>query len=622
MKKGIVSIIVLLIALFTIMPIVGLAHEGEASSGSNQIPHHNKDEYPLDETTVTILHDTHLHGNFGGGAENIANYFGLINKIKQENPNAMMIANGDDLATSVLSSTFHGQHIIDAFNAGGIDANTFGNHDFDMGPDQLLTLVENSEFPWVTANVIDNRTNDTFGRENGVEPFIIKEINGVQVGITGLLTEDAAEITSMGENAQVIDAVEAMNAVIPEMEAAGADIIVVSSHLASTRAREVAAQVEGIDVMVGDHAAAANDSLELINDTLLGFIGDEFEFLGEINLQIENGEIVDYNFKRYALEEEVANGLEADATVQAIMDGYNTQLEAELDVVIGQTETELDVMKASQRKDETKIGNFIADAVKEDTGADIALINGGGIRAERIFPVGDLTKRDIMDALPFTNYVVVIEVTGDVVMEALENSVSQIEDGAGRFAQVSGIEYSFDLDQPVGSRIIDATINGQPIDESATYSLATVDFISTGGDGYSMFEGANYLLDANSGPLLSNLIIEAIESKGTINPQLDDRILEVTGQNDSDTTGDDSTSVGDETEDNSEGSDSVDENEGGASDVTDNGEVTDESSDSEEEGDKLPNTATNTINLLLIGATSLIAGVILFIINRRKKNLA
>nr|WP_275580788.1 5'-nucleotidase C-terminal domain-containing protein [Aquibacillus albus] len=304
------------------------------------------------------------------------------------------------------------------------------------------------------------------------------------------------------------------------------------------------------------------------------------------------------------------------------MDGYNTQLEAELDVVIGQTETELDVMKASQRKDETKIGNFIADAVKEDTGADIALINGGGIRAERIFPVGDLTKRDIMDALPFTNYVVVIEVTGDVVMEALENSVSQIEDGAGRFAQVSGIEYSFDLDQPVGSRIIDATINGQPIDESATYSLATVDFISTGGDGYSMFEGANYLLDANSGPLLSNLIIEAIESKGTINPQLDDRILEVTGQNDSDTTGDDSTSVGDETEDNSEGSDSVDENEGGASDVTDNGEVTDESSDSEEEGDKLPNTATNTINLLLIGATSLIAGVILFIINRRKKNLA
>jgi 2',3'-cyclic-nucleotide 2'-phosphodiesterase (5'-nucleotidase family) len=492
-----------------------------------------KVNHSLTETTLTIIHDTHFHGNFGrpDKEENIANYFGIINKIKAENPNSLLIGNGDDVATSVLSSNFNGQHMIDAFNAGKLDVNTYGNHDFDMGPAQLEELVKASKFSWVSANVIDKRTNDVFAKEQGASRFIIKEVNGIKVGITGLINEEAPEITSMGEHTQVLDPVEAMKALVPEMTAAGAELIIVSSHLASPDARRVAEEVDGIDLIVGDHAAFASESPEKIHDTLLWFVGDEFKYVGELNLQVKNGDITDFNYHRYTVKEEVAKeGFAPDAAVKEVMDKYVNELTEKLAVVVGETKTELDVMKASQRKGETAIGNFVADTIKEYTQADVALINGGGIRAGRIFPVGPLTKQDLMDAMPFTNYVVKIELTGEQLYQALENSVSEVEKGAGRFAQVSGIQFTFNPELPAGSRIVDVTVNGNKLDKNATYTLGTVDFIANGGDGYEMFKSTKVLLDRNNGPLLSSLIIEAIQKKQTIAPKVEGRIIKVDSQ--------------------------------------------------------------------------------------------
>lgn len=487
------------------------------------------DNHPIPENTFTLLFDTHFHGNFGDPAaeENIANYFGLANRIKAQNPNALYVGNGDDLATSLLSSLFNGQHMIDAFNAGKLDVNTYGNHEFDMGPDQLAKMVEASDFQWVSANVMDKRTKDVFGKEQGAARFVIKEVNGVKLGFTGLINEEAPQITSMGPNAQVIDPVEAMKKAVPEMKAAGAQIIIVSSHLAGPDARLVADQVEGIDVMIGDHAAKAFDAPEKIDDTLLWFIGDEFEYFGELNFYVKDGSIQDFNFRRYTLKEEANKpDFKPDAAVKTVMDDYVTKLGTELSVEIGSTATELDVMKATQRKQETAIGNFIADAMKAYTGADAALINGGGIRAERVFPVGKLTKKDIMDALPFTNYVVKIKVTGEQLLQALENAVSELEKGAGRFAQVSGMQYAYDLSKPSGSRIVNVKVNGKPLDKSASYSLATVDFLAEGGDGYEAFKSAEVLLDKNAGPLLSNLMIDTIQQQRKIAPKVEGRIVQ------------------------------------------------------------------------------------------------
>lgn len=514
------------------IPTVGFAHEsGAADPGPVQSqfvgPSLEKSQHPLSHVSFTIIHDTHFHGNFGNPKEpnNIANYFGIANKIKAANPNSLFIGNGDDLGTSVISSTFQGQPIVDAFNAGKLDVDTYGNHDFDMGPDQLSKLVKASQFPWVSANAVDKRTGDVFAKEAGAKRYIIKDVGGVKIGITGLINEEAPQITSMGPNATVLNPVEAMKKIIPEMKAAGAQFIIVSSHLSSPDARIVAEKVDGIDLIVGDHAAFAYDSPEKIHNTLLWFIGDEFTYLGEINFNFDNGKVTDFNYHRYALKTDVAKeGFQPDPNVKAVMDSYNAKLGKELEVQIGTSQTEMDVMKASQRKMETAIGDLVADAMKDYTKADMAIINGGGIRAERVFPAGPLTKKDIMDAMPFANYVEKLDITGDQLYQALENGISLIESGAGRYPQVSGIQFSYNPKLLPGARLLDVKVKGQPLDRKAHYTIAVVDFVAEGGDGYDIFKGSQVLLDKNAGPLLSKVVADYIQQKGTVAPRVEGRI--------------------------------------------------------------------------------------------------
>lgn len=529
-QTGVVASLAGTLLLF--IPTGGFAHESVAADSSpvqsqfvGQI--FEKSQHPLPHVSFTIIHDTHFHGNFGNPKEpnNIANYFGIANKIKAAQPNSLFIGNGDDLGTSVISSTFQGQPIVDAFNAGKLDVNTYGNHDFDMGPDQLSKLVKASQFPWVSANAIDKRTGDVFAKESGAKRYIIKEVGGVKIGITGLINEEAPQITSMGPNAIVLKPVEAMKKIIPEMKAAGAQFIIVSSHLASPDARIVAEKVDGIDLIVGDHAAFAFDSPEKIHNTLLWFIGDEFTYLGEINFNFDNGKVADFNYHRYALKTDVAKeGYQPDPNVKAVMDSYNAKLGKELEVQIGKSLTEMDVMKASQRKMETAIGDLVADAMKDYTKADMAIINGGGIRAERVFPAGPLTKKDIMDAMPFANYVEKLDITGDQLYQALENGISLIESGAGRYPQVSGIEFSYNPKLLPGARLLDVKVKGQPLDRKAHYTIAVVDFVAEGGDGYDIFKDSKVLLDKNAGPLLSKVVADYIQQKETVAPRIEGRI--------------------------------------------------------------------------------------------------
>jgi 2',3'-cyclic-nucleotide 2'-phosphodiesterase (5'-nucleotidase family) len=479
---------------------------------------------------ITLIHDTHFHGNFGDPkkAKNVANYFGLINQIRAEKKHSLMLGNGDDLASSILSSIFRGEHIIDAFNAGGLDVNTFGNHDFDMGPEVLAEMVKKSKFNWVSANVVDKRSNEVFAKEEGANSFVIKNLNGVKVGITGLINEEAPEITSMGENAIVLSPVNAMNAIIPKMKNAGADIIVVLSHLSSPVAEDLAAKVNGIDVILGDHAGYSYEQPTIVNNTILSFVGDEFTHLGVLTLSIEGTEIKDFGFIRYTLEEEVEKeGFQSDAKVQTVMDTYTSKLDEELNVVIGQNLTVLDTQKSTVRTQEAAIGNYIADTLKAYTNSDVALVNGGGIRSDLVYEPGDITKKMVQSILPFTNYVVKLEVTGDQIVKALENGVSQIENGAGRFAQVSGITFSFNATLPAGERVSEVKVNGEAIDLTKKYTLATADFLANGGDGYESFVDAPKLLDKDAGPLLSQLIMETIAAEKTIAPEVEGRIVEV-----------------------------------------------------------------------------------------------
>jgi 2',3'-cyclic-nucleotide 2'-phosphodiesterase (5'-nucleotidase family) len=465
---------------------------------------------------ITFLHDTHFHGNFAHdeetGVSEIARYMALVAERKAEIPDALFIGNGDDLAPSVLASVFRGEHMIEVLNASPLDVNTLGNHEFDFGPDNAAARFAESDFPWVTANVRDAADPDKpFGHEFGVEPFILVDVHDVTVGITGLGPENMPEVTSLTQPGDVsaaehILAVPAMEEVLPMMQAAGADLIVVASHLAGVDARRLAAEVDGIDVIVGDHAAEVLEEPEVINDTILSFVGDEFDFLGELTVKFHNGRVIDHSFTLHEITDDIA----PDPDIQAIVDAWEAALDEALSEVIGQRVNEWDVRRAIVRSEETGFANYIVDTMRASVDADVALTNGGGIRSDMVYEPGDITRRDVVAILPFINTVVKVELTGATILAALENGVSAVEDGDGRFPHVSGMAYVWDPGAAPGSRIVEVTIGGELLDEVATYTLATNNFLLGGGDGYTMLADGDVLVAPEEGPLMSTLITERI----------------------------------------------------------------------------------------------------------------
>jgi 2',3'-cyclic-nucleotide 2'-phosphodiesterase (5'-nucleotidase family) len=205
--------------------------------------------------------------------------------------------------------------------------------------------------------------------------------------------------------------------------------------------------------------------------------------------------------------------------------GYTDKLDAELKVEIGTTETPLDSRRATIRGEEAAIGNLIADATRAAVDADLAITNGGGIRADKEYPAGTkLTRGDILAELPFGNVTVKLELTGEQILAGLENGFSQVTEVAGRFPQISGMNVEVDLKQPPGERVKSVTVNGEPLDPAKTYTVATNDYMAGGGDGYKSFIGAKNLIDPAGAQLMATQVIDYIAKNGTVSPKVEGRI--------------------------------------------------------------------------------------------------
>ena len=500
-----------------------LGSAGVAATGAGTVIA-QQDDAETDQTELKIIHDTHVHGRFGNPEDDradIEEYFGLVDHLLSQSDHGTIVGVGDDLGSSALSTEFSGRHVVDAFEAGGVSHDTFGNHDFDFGPETTRRRVAESNFQWVTANVIQDRLGGIFGREQGVKRFDIVDMGPVSVGFTGILTPRAPEVTSLGDNF-VIDPVPALQFAVPVMRAAGADIVVVLSHVANDLAMDIANEVDGIDIIVGDDAAEVLGGQE-INDTLLGFVGDGYDHLGEITLTIDDsGSVSGQEYTLHETTEAVSSlGVDPHPDVAIVADSYRDRIERE---VIGRSEVQLNCITADLRSEETNMGNFVADAVRSDVDADIAIQNGGGIRTDTLYPAGEITDLMINQILPFGNVIVEIEVTGETIMDALENGVSDVETLEGRFPQVSGLQYEWDPDSDPGNRIESVTVGGSDLDMGTTYSLATNGFMTGGGDGYEMLTDASV---TEEGRDLAVAVIDRIRSRTPISPEVEGRITRI-----------------------------------------------------------------------------------------------
>jgi len=190
------------------------------------------------------------------------------------------------------------------------------------------------------------------------------------------------------------------------------------------------------------------------------------------------------------------------------------------------TSVALDARSRESRTRETNVGDFIADAFRKSTAADIGFMNGGSVRADSLIAPGKLTMRDLLSILPFKNKLVKIEVTGATLRAALEHGVSRSAEDSepGGFPQVSGIQFSFDASRPAGARLVDAKVNGLPLDDAKKYTLTTTTFIALdGGDGYSMFKGSPVIIPPERAPIDVEVVRKAIGTR-PIAPKVEGRI--------------------------------------------------------------------------------------------------
>ena len=299
---------VAVLALFAILAVSACNGAGERAGGSGrpattrECPPGSSRE-PADGDVVTLFHETHTHGNLAGA---FARYVGLRNALRSclpEPANSLFLGNGDDISPTLGGVRTDGQHTIDAFNAAGFDANTFGFSETELVA-VLRERVAASRFTWVSANVREGDSPDeVFAFAQGARPWIIKELAGVRVGITGLrgVTFSPGQ-PPLGEEegVRVVDEVKAMKQVLQQMHAAGAQIVVLLSHMIHEDTLRVVRSVEGIDVALGTHLGDATLQPEIVNGSIVAVAGPhDLQGLRQLDLTIRDGQIVDYAFRRH-----------------------------------------------------------------------------------------------------------------------------------------------------------------------------------------------------------------------------------------------------------------------------------------------------------------------------------
>ena len=495
--------------------------------------------------TLTILHTNDFHARFepiskydsGCSAEDDAEgkCFGgsarlvtAIEEARARSNNSILVDGGDQFQGTLFYTYYKGQLAAEMMNKMGYDAMTVGNHEFDDGPEVLRGFMDAVNFPVLMSNAdvsAEPLLADTLAKS------VVIERGGEKLGLIGLTPTDTDELASPGPNVTFSDPVAAVQGEVDKLTAEGVNKIIVLSHSGYGTDQRVAAETTGVDVIVGGHS---NSLLSNTSDRADGpyptMVGDTAivqayaygKFLGELNVTFDDaGAITSATGEPLLID---ASVLADEATAARIAEAA-APLDEIRNKVVAETAQEIVGVREECRARECAMGNLIADAMLarvKDQGIDIAIQNGGGIRAS--IDAGEVTMGEVLTVLPFQNTLSTFQVTGATIVEALENGVSQHEDASGRFPQVAGMSYAFDLSKEPGSRISDVMVGGAPIDPDKIYGVVSNNYVRNGGDGYAMFKDAMNAYDF--GPDLADVTAEFIAANAPYTPYKDGRITQ------------------------------------------------------------------------------------------------
>ena len=467
---------------------------------------------PGKDIVILFTNDVHCGIEEGWGYAGVAAY----KKEMAETADVILVDTGDHIQGGTIGTLTTGSAIIEIMNQAGYDVAVPGNHEFDYGMDRFWELVDMANYPYVSANFNKNGAPCL----DQYEMFVLGEKN---VAIVGLSTPETLTKSTptyfQDENGNWIydfcqetgsndKLVKAAQDAIDAAREAGADYVIVVGHMGIDEvsepytSRSLVKKLSGLDAFIDGHSHSTIEAEEVEdkdgNTVLLGQTGTKLANIGKLTIAGDGTltmELIPASEKT-----------EDDAETKALIDQLNEEFEELLAQVVAHTDYDLvthdpEAGNRIVRSQETNLGDLCADAYRVMLGADIAFVNGGGVRAE--IPEGDITYEQIINVHPFGNEACLVEVTGQQILDALEWGAQACTGELGGFLQVSGISFTIDTTIPTSvtkdeagmftgvageRRVKDVMVGDEPIDPEATYKLASHNYmLKNQGDGFAMF---------------------------------------------------------------------------------------------------------------------------------------
>ena len=487
---------------------------------------------PLFQQDVMILFTSDVHC----GIESNFGYAGLAmvrDAYKNAGYHVLLVDNGDSIQGEPVGTMTTGEANIKLMNAVGYDIATMGNHEFDYGMDRFFELSKMANFPYISCNF--NK-----GGELQFAPYVIKEFDGVKIAFVGITTPKTLTSSTpkyfQDENGNFIygffedetgeGLYNAVQKAVDDARAEGASIVIAMAHLGNEAEcspytyKDVIANTTGINALLDGHS---HDTVHVemrnkARETVLRQgCGTKLEGVGYLKIAAKNGAMKagvmmwnndDFNATQlYQLDTDVTKAVaEATETLNAKLAEVVAKTDVELTINDPVAVTEDGKAVRIIRNAETNLGDLCADAYRYVSGADIAFVNGGGIRVS--IKEGDITLNDILKVHPFGNALCVCEATGQQILDALEFGAKDVPGEFGGFLQVSGLTYEIHTSVPSSVkldekglfagvegeyRVKNVMVGDEPLDLEKIYTLASHNYMLQGqGDGYTIFEDNVY----------------------------------------------------------------------------------------------------------------------------------
>ena len=485
------------------------------------------------DNDIVILYTNDVHC----GVDDNLGYTGLAtvkNALEAQGKHVVLVDNGDAVQGDTIGTLSNGEYIIDIMNEVGYDVATPGNHEFDYGMDQFFALTEQANFPYVSANFVDNDGNTV------LDPYVIKDVAGVKIAFVGISTPKTITTSTpkyfQDDNGNYIYSFQqdetgeklyaAVQSAVDAARAEGAQFVIALAHLGIEEdcspwtSSEVIVNTTGIDAVLDGHSHSMIQGEKVKNkdgaEVLLSSTETKLAYIGCLTIKDDGS---------------MSTTLISDNGMKEFIGGIQEEFEELVNTVVASTDVDLIIKDPASgerivRVSETNLGDLCADAYRAMSGADVAIVNGGGVRAD--IPAGDITYGQIIAVHPFGNEMCVVECTGQEILDALELGCSKLPAESGGFLQVSGMTYTVDLNvestvkldengmfvEVEGERRVkDVTIGGEPLDPEKTYTLASHNYkLKDCGDGYSMFADNVFLQDSVmiDNQVLINYIVDVL----------------------------------------------------------------------------------------------------------------